>query len=92
MRARRLETLYDTSLCKVLESTRHDSAEDSIADAKPLVGIACRLRQIDGFERASVTLENLLRRKALVIMVIQNEWYIAFYVSWAAFQFGMTIN
>ncbi len=37
----------------------------------------------DGFERASVTLENLLRRKAHVIMVIQNEWHIAFYVSWA---------
>ena len=55
----------------------------------------------DGFERASDTLENLRWRKALAITVIQNEWYIAFYASWAkevlkstlaAFQFGMMIK
>ena len=42
MRARRFETLHDTSLCKVLESTRSDTAQDSTS-----VGIACRLLQID---------------------------------------------
>ena len=55
----------------------------------------------DGFERASDTLENLLMRKALAIMDIQNEWYIAFYASWAkavlkstlaVFQFGTMIK
>ena len=42
MRARRFETLHDTSLCKVLESTRSGSAQDSTS-----AGIACRLLQID---------------------------------------------
>ena len=55
----------------------------------------------DDIERESDTLENLLMRKTLAIMDIQNEWYIAFCASWAeevlqstlvAFQFGTMIK
>ena len=69
----------------------------------PLESLAGYYRSIssDGFERASDTLENLLLQKALAIMGIRNEWYIAFYDSWAkevvqstlgASQFGAMIK
>ena len=47
LRARRLETLHDTSLCKVLQTTVGGDAEEATAEAIPDAQSACRRLQID---------------------------------------------
>ena len=47
LRSRRFETLHDTSLCKVLQTTVGGDAEEATAEAIPDAQSACRMLQID---------------------------------------------